>query len=78
MDDIKLPIILRKPKGRTYIHIDVDKDMGDDWFIKISYRKNKTGEETKQSTIIRKDLEGWLKSLLKEYNIEKNNSTDGN
>ena len=70
MDNIKLPIILRKPKGRQYIHIDVDHEMSDDWFIRISYRKNKTGEEVRSECIIRKDLKNWLSGSLKLYTIQ--------
>ena len=63
MLDIELPIIMKKPRGRQYIHIDVDEEMSDDWFIRISYRQNKSDEEKSHYTIIRKDLEGWIRSL---------------
>ncbi len=71
MNNIKLPIVLKKPRGRQYIHIDVSPDMGDDWFLRISYRKNKTDEEQNHYTIIRKDLDNWLNSLKNQkYVIE--------
>ena len=74
MKDIKLPIILKKPKGRQYIHIDVDPDMGDDWFLSVSYRKNKTDEEQNSYCIIRKDLEQWIRSLKNQkYVIDNGN-----
>ena len=71
MEQIKLPIVLKKPRGRQYIHIDVDEDMNDDWFIRVSYRNNKTNEEASGLTIIRKDLEGWISRLKRQkYEIQ--------
>ena len=71
MEQIKLPIVLKKPRGRQYIHIDVDEDMNDDWFIRVSYRNNKTNEEASGLTIIRKDLDGWISRLKRQkYEIQ--------
>ena len=71
MEQIKLPIVLKKPRGRQYIHIDVDEDMDDDWFIRVSYRNNKTNEEASGLTIIRKDLDGWISRLKRQkYEIQ--------
>jgi hypothetical protein len=75
MEDIKLPIVLKKPRGRQYIHIDVAPDMGDDWFLRISYRKNKNDEEQNHHTIIRKDLDNWLRSLKNQKYVIQDEET---
>jgi hypothetical protein len=49
--------------------------MGDDWFLRISYRKNKTDEEQNHHTIIRKDLDNWLRSLKNQKYVIQDEET---
>ena len=66
---INFPIILKKPKGRKYIVFLPDPDMNegsDDWFVRVSWRKNNNHEETDYATIIKKDLKQWLSSYTRE------------
>lgn len=75
MDNTKLPIVLKRPRGQQYIIIDVDEEMNtddDEWFLKVSYIKNNTDTEVSSSCIIRKDLKTWLGSFKRQkYVIQK-------
>ena len=72
------PIVLKKPKGRQIIVFDADPYMnedGDDWFVRVSYRKTNTHKETDHSIIIKKDVKNWMRSLVndtKGYIIQEN------
>ena len=69
MDD-KLPIIIRKKRSPRYIVIMAYPYMNDkddpDWFVRISYRKNNTHQETDHSIIIKKGLSTWTKGFKKQ------------
>jgi hypothetical protein len=69
---MNFPIELSKKNGKTKIIIDIDKDMSDPWFIKISYRWIKSDKEFNANTIIRKDVERYLSMVIKEgYNYKE-------
>ena len=60
------PIELRKENARTKVVFDVDKDMSDPWFIRISHQWIKSSKEFNSNTIIKKDVEGYLSMLIRE------------
>ena len=75
MNNIKLPIVLKRPRAFNHIVIDVDDEMNmddDDWFISVKYIKTKTGVMASQSCIVRKDLNGWLTSLKRQKYVIDN------
>jgi len=63
---MKLPIELHKKNARTKIVVDVDQDMNDPWFIRISYQWIKSNKEFNSNTIIKKDLKRYLSMLIRE------------
>jgi len=63
---MKLPIELRKKNARTKIVADVDQDMSDPWFIRISHQWIKSNKEFNSNTIIKKDVDGYLSMLIRE------------
>ena len=75
MDNIKLPIIFKRPRAFNHIVIDTDDEMntdGDDWFLSVTYIKTKTGVIQDTACIIKKDLKTWITSLKRQkYVIEK-------
>ena len=65
------PIELRKENARTKVVFDVDKDMSDPWFIRISHRWIKSNKEFNANTIIKKDVDGYLSMLIRKgYEIQ--------
>ena len=75
MNNIKLPIVLKRPRAFNHIVIDVDDEMNmddDDWFISVKYIKTKTGVMASQSCIVRKDLDGLLTSLKRQKYVIDN------
>ena len=75
MNNIKLPIVLKRPRAFNHIVIDVDDEMNmddDDWFISVKYIKTKTCVMASQSCIVRKDLDGWLTSLKRQKYVIDN------
>ena len=75
MDNIKLPIVLRRPRAFNHIVIEFDDEMnsdGDDWFISVNYIKTKTGVLQDSMCIIKKDLDTWLKSLKRQKYVIDN------
>jgi len=63
---MKLPIELRKKNARTKIVADVDQDMSDPWFIRISHQWIKSNKEFNSNTIIKKDVERYLSMMIRE------------
>jgi hypothetical protein len=76
--NITFPTVLKKPKGRKIIVFDPDPYMneaGEDWFVRVSYRKTNTQIETDHHIIIKKDMKNWLRSLVNDrqgYIIQEN------
>ena len=72
--DIELPIVLRKKRSPRYVVIMADDWMNDeddpDWFIRVSYRKNKTHAETRYSIILKKEIERWVRDFKRDGYIE--------
>tara|TARA_Y100000310_G_scaffold319321_1_gene374457 strand:- start:430 stop:642 length:213 start_codon:yes stop_codon:yes gene_type:complete len=63
---MNFPIELRKKNARTKIVADVDQDMSDPWFIRISHQWIKSSKEFNSNTIIKKDVDGYLSMLIRE------------
>ncbi len=66
----KLPIILKKAKGRKYLVFMPDPEMNSeddsDWFVRVSWRKTNTHAETDYAIIIKKDLKNWLRGYMSD------------
>ena len=60
------PIVLKKKTARIKIVFDIDEDMSDPWFIKMSRRWIKSNKEFRSNTIIKKDVKGYLSMLIRE------------
>ena len=51
-------ILLKKPRARTGILFKVDRE--DDWFINVIHFELKSGKQTSNSLIIKKDFDTWM------------------
>ncbi len=75
--NITFPVILKKPNGRKIIVFDADPYMNEgkeDWFVRVSWRKTNTQEETDHAIIIKKDMKNWLRgytSVKQGYVIQE-------
>lgn len=63
---MKFPIELRKENARTKIIVDVDQDMSDPWYIRISHQWIKSNKEFNSNTLIKKDVDRYLSMLIRE------------
>ena len=73
---MQFPIVLKKKNARVKIVFDIDEDMSDPWFIKMSRRWIKSDKEVRSNTIIKKDVEQYLSMLIREgYEIQDTDET---
>ena len=73
---MQFPIVLKKKNARVKIVFDVDEDMSDPWFIKMSRRWIKSDKEVRSNTIIKKDVDQYLSMLIREgYEIQDTDET---
>ena len=75
MNNLKLPIVLRRPRAFNHIVIDTDDEMNekdDDWFLSVTYIKTKTDIIVSQSCIVQNDLDTWVTSLKRQKYVIDN------
>tara|TARA_R110000796_G_scaffold123761_2_gene238129 strand:- start:778 stop:999 length:222 start_codon:yes stop_codon:yes gene_type:complete len=73
---MQFPIVLKKKNARVKIVFDIDEEMSDPWFIKMSRRWIKSDKEVRSNTIVKKDVDGYLSMLINEgYEIQDTDET---